>query len=67
MIGNGHQPQVAKRGRRRGGNQSIRSRREPIPPAYPIIDDIPTRNNSRFPNGIQNVIEFVDLTSNTSL
>jgi len=57
---------VAKRGRRRGGNQSNRSRREPPPPAYPIIDEIPTRNNSRYPNGIPNVIAVVDLTNSTS-
>ncbi|XP_015370524.1 PREDICTED: E3 ubiquitin-protein ligase RNF8-like [Diuraphis noxia] len=62
---NGLQPQVAKRGRRRGGNQTNRSRREPPPPAYPIIDDIPIRNNSRFP-GIPTVIAVVDLTNNAS-
>lgn len=56
---------MAKRGRRRGGNQTNR-RREPLPAAYPITDDIPTRNNTRFPNGIPNVIAVVDLTNNTS-
>jgi len=66
LIGNGHPPQVAKRGRRRGGNHSNRGRREP-PPAYPIVDDISTRNNSRFPIGAPTVIAVVDLTNNTSL
>ncbi|KAL4112371.1 hypothetical protein QTP88_016179 [Uroleucon formosanum] len=61
---NGHPPQVAKRGRRRMANQSSRSRREP--PPFELIDDNPTRNNTRFPNRSNNVIEVVDLTNNTS-
>ncbi|XP_022183475.1 E3 ubiquitin-protein ligase RNF8-like isoform X2 [Myzus persicae] len=61
---NGHPPQVAKRGRRKGGaNQSNRSRRE-VPP-YELIDSDPTRNNPRFSNGLHGVIEIVDLTNST--
>ncbi|XP_060871205.1 E3 ubiquitin-protein ligase rnf8-A-like isoform X2 [Metopolophium dirhodum] len=62
---NGHPPQVAKRGRKRAANQSSRGRREP-PPTYELIDDNPTRNNSRFTNGSHNIIDIVDLTNNTS-
>jgi len=66
MIGNGNLPlQMAKRGRRRTANQSSRGRREP--PPYELINNHSTRNNSRFPNGLNPVIEIVDLTNNTSL
>lgn len=66
MIENGNLPlQVSKRGRKRTANQSSRSRREP--PAYELINDNSTRNNSRFLNGLNPVIEIVDLTNNTSL
>jgi len=64
MIGNGHQPQVAKRGRKRAANQSSRGRREP--PTYELIDDNPARNNTRFTNRLHNIIDIVDLTNNTS-
>lgn len=55
---------MARRGRRRMPYQSSRGRREP--PPFELIDDNPTRNNTRIPNESHNVIEIVDLTNNTS-
>jgi len=64
VIGKEPTPQMARRGRRRMPYQSSRGRREP--PPFELIDDNPTRNNTRIPNESHNVIEIVDLTNNTS-
>ena len=64
MIGTAQLPLTIIRATRWEGNPSTRGRREP--PIYEIIDDNPTRNNSRLPNVSHNIIDIVDLTNNTS-